>query len=206
MKKALRTGDFAAWLSKLRDSMAVAKITARIDRLCLGNPGDVKPVGQGVSEMRIDYGPGYRVYYAEHHMTVIILLRGGTTGRHQGSQAFVYGMEGAKMTKTLPYDSAEFLKDPEAIQHYMDEAFATGDPSFIAHALGTVARAKSMTEIARKTGLSRESLYRALSADGHPELATIMKVLRALDLRLSTQQAPPAKTPPKEKQRRPAYA
>ena len=93
------------------------------------------------------------------------------------------------MTKTLPYDSAEFLKDPEAIQHYMDEAFASGDPAFIAHALGTVARAKSMTEIARKSGLSRESLYRALSADGHPELATIMKVLSALDLQLSTQQA-----------------
>jgi probable addiction module antidote protein len=52
-----------------------------------------------------------------------------------------------------------------------------------------------MTEIARKTGLSRESLYRALSADGHPELATIMKVLRALDLQLSTQQAPPVKKP-----------
>jgi probable addiction module antidote protein len=115
-------------------------------------------------------------------------------------------MEGAKMTRTLPYDSAEFLKDPEAIQHYMDEAFATGDSSFIAHALGTVARAKSMTEIARKTGLSRESLYRALSADGHPELATIMKVLKALDLQLSTQQAPPVKKPAKEKQRRPAYA
>jgi probable addiction module antidote protein len=104
-------------------------------------------------------------------------------------------MEGAKMTKTLPYDSAEFLKNPEAIQHYMDEAFATGDPAFIAHALGTVARAKSMTEIARKTGLSRESLYRALSAGGRPELTTIMKVLSALDLQLSTQPArrPPAK-------------
>lgn len=99
------------------------------------------------------------------------------------------------MTKTLPYDSAEFLKNPEAIQHYMDEAFATGDPAFIAHALGTVARAKSMTEIARKTGLSRESLYRALSAGGRPELTTIMKVLSALDLQLSTQPArrPPAK-------------
>jgi probable addiction module antidote protein len=104
-------------------------------------------------------------------------------------------MEGAKMTKTLSYDSAEFLKNPEAIQHYMDEAFATGDPAFIAHALGTVARAKSMTEIARKTGLSRESLYRALSADGHPELTTILKVLSALDLQLSTQptRRPPAK-------------
>lgn len=112
------------------------------------------------------------------------------------------------MTKTLPYDSAEFLNDPEAIQHYMNEAFSSGDPAFIAHALGTVARAKSMTEIARKTGLSRESLYRALSADGHPELATIMKVLKALDLKLSTQ---PTETTAKRsthktrQARRPAY-
>jgi probable addiction module antidote protein len=104
------------------------------------------------------------------------------------------------MIKTAPYDSAEFLHTPEAVQHYMDEALATGDPAFIAHALGTVARAKSMTEISRKTGLSRESLYRALSADGHPELATIMKVLKALDLRLSTlSSSPPAKKKPASK-------
>jgi putative addiction module killer protein len=78
MKKALRIEGFAAWMSKLRDSIAVAKIAIRIDRLCSGNPGDVKPVGGGVSEMRIDYGPGYRVYFAEHHETVILLLQGGT--------------------------------------------------------------------------------------------------------------------------------
>src|ERR1700682_1498270 len=83
MKKALRTEGFAAWLSKLRDNLAVAKIAARIDRLCLGNPGDVKPVGEGVSEMRIDHGPGYRFDFAEHHATVIILLHGGTKKTQQ---------------------------------------------------------------------------------------------------------------------------
>ena len=106
------------------------------------------------------------------------------------------------MIKTAPYDSAEFLRTPESVQHYMDEALATGDPSFIAQALGTVARAKSMTEIARKTGLSRESLYRALSAHGHPELATILKVLNALDLRLATKSSATrsaAKAPAKPK-------
>jgi probable addiction module antidote protein len=97
-------------------------------------------------------------------------------------------MEKSKMIKTLPYDSAEYLKDPETMQLYMDEAFATGDPAFITHALGVVARAKGMADIARKAGLSRESLYRALSADGHPELATIVKVLAALDLTLRTAQ------------------
>jgi probable addiction module antidote protein len=85
-----------------------------------------------------------------------------------------------------PYDSAELHQTPEAIQHYIDEALATGDPSFIAHTLGTIARAKGMTNIARKTGLARESLYRGLSADGHPAFATVLKVLAALDLDLST--------------------
>jgi probable addiction module antidote protein len=101
-------------------------------------------------------------------------------------------MERSKMTATLPYDSAEYLKDPETMQLYIDEAFATGDPALITHALGAIARARSMADIARKTGLSRESLYRALSADGRPELATIMKVLGALDLTLRATQTQPA--------------
>lgn len=89
------------------------------------------------------------------------------------------------MTKILPYDSAEFLSTPEAMAAYLDEAFASNDHALISHALGVVARAKSMTEIARKTGLSRESLYRALSAGGRPELSTIVKVMAALDLQLT---------------------
>ena len=84
MKDAVRTEGFAAWMHRLRDSVAVAKITIRIDRLRAGNPGDVKPVGGGVSEMRIDHGPGYRVYYAEQQGTGILLLHGGTKKTQQG--------------------------------------------------------------------------------------------------------------------------
>ena len=73
----LKTSVFDAWLSDLKDRRAVARITARIDRLALGNPGDVKPVGSGVSEMRIDFGPGYRVYYQQRGSIVILLLCGG---------------------------------------------------------------------------------------------------------------------------------
>lgn len=72
-----QTTVFSAWLSKLRDDRAKAKIVARIDRLALGNLGDVKPVGQGVSELRIDYGPGYRVYFVRRAKVVIVLLCGG---------------------------------------------------------------------------------------------------------------------------------
>ena len=72
-----QTETFAAWFRNLRDSRAKARILVRIDRLSLGNPGDAKPVGEGVSELRIDYGPGYRVYFVRRGDTVIVLLAGG---------------------------------------------------------------------------------------------------------------------------------
>lgn len=72
------TDIFAVWFAELRDRQARARITARIRRLSLGNPGDVKPVGGGVSEMRIDYGPGYRVYFVARGDTLVILLCAGS--------------------------------------------------------------------------------------------------------------------------------
>jgi probable addiction module antidote protein len=87
--------------------------------------------------------------------------------------------------KTTVFDAAKYLKTPEAISVYLEDIFETEDPELIAHALGTVARAEGMTEVARKTGLSRESLYKALSAKGNPEFATILKVMRALDLKIT---------------------
>jgi putative addiction module killer protein len=72
-----KTDRFDAWLRKLKDLQARARIHARIDRLALGNPGDVRPVGGGVSELRVDYGPGYRIYYARQGNSVIVLLCGG---------------------------------------------------------------------------------------------------------------------------------
>lgn len=72
-----QTIDFADWLRKLRDRHVHARIEVRIRRLSLGNPGDVKSVGDGVSEMRIDYGPGYRLYFSKHGDTVVLLLCGG---------------------------------------------------------------------------------------------------------------------------------
>jgi probable addiction module antidote protein len=87
--------------------------------------------------------------------------------------------------KTTLFDAAKYLNTPEAISVYLEDIFETEDPLLIAHALGTVARAKGMTEVARKTGLSRESLYKALSAEGNPEFATILKVMSALDLKIT---------------------
>lgn len=77
MIEILQTEMFSAWLQALRDSRAKAKIASRVQRLAFGNPGDVRPVGSGVSEMRIHYGPGYRVYYTQRGSVLIVLLCGG---------------------------------------------------------------------------------------------------------------------------------
>jgi len=77
MLEIRQTEAYSQWFNKLRDRQARARIDVRIRRLSLGNPGDVKPVGDGVSELRIDYGPGYRLYFMRRRQTLVILLAGG---------------------------------------------------------------------------------------------------------------------------------
>ena len=77
MFEVRQTETYAKWFAGLRDRQARARIDVRIRRLSLGNPGDVRPVGEGVAELRIDYGPGYRVYFVQRERQVIILLAGG---------------------------------------------------------------------------------------------------------------------------------
>jgi probable addiction module antidote protein len=98
-------------------------------------------------------------------------------------------MTKSKKTVVEPFDPVEFLDDEETIAGFLAEAFETGDAVEIAKSLGTVARARGMTEIARQAGVSRESLYRALSEKGNPELSTLVKVMRACGVQLSVQPA-----------------
>jgi putative addiction module killer protein len=72
-----QTAEYASWFAKLRDRTARARILSRVRRLSLGNPGDAAPVGEGVSEMKIDYGPGYRVYFKQRGDALVVLLAGG---------------------------------------------------------------------------------------------------------------------------------
>ncbi|MDT0619414.1 type II toxin-antitoxin system RelE/ParE family toxin [Salinisphaera sp. P385] len=77
MVEVIKSATFDAWLNGLKDQSAARRINARIDRLALGNPGDVKAVGDGVSEMRLTYGPGYRVYFLQQGTVRVVLLCGG---------------------------------------------------------------------------------------------------------------------------------
>jgi putative addiction module killer protein len=77
MVEVVRSATFDRWLTKLKDRRAAARVLVRVTRLAAGNPGDVRPVGAGVSEIRIDYGPGYRVYYLQDGQQLILLLCGG---------------------------------------------------------------------------------------------------------------------------------
>ena len=94
-------------------------------------------------------------------------------------------------TKAIPYDVAEQLRTPEEMAAYLDAWLdeAPDDASGIARALGDIARAKGMTQVAKDAGLSRESLYKALSADGNPSFATVLKVVRALGVKLHAEAA-----------------
>jgi probable addiction module antidote protein len=86
--------------------------------------------------------------------------------------------------KTTLWDPAEYLGDPESISAYLEAAFEDGDPALIATALGDVARAKGMTQLAAEAGVTREALYKALSPTGDPRLSTLLGVIKALGIKL----------------------
>jgi probable addiction module antidote protein len=87
-------------------------------------------------------------------------------------------------TKTVPWDSSAVLRSDKEIAAYIDAVLEDGDPTLLAHALGVVARAKGMTDLAKEAGLGRESLYKSLSSDGNPSFATVIKVLSVLGVKL----------------------
>lgn len=95
-------------------------------------------------------------------------------------------MEGLRVTKKLtPFDPAQALATDEAIAAFMADAFSSGDAGYIAHALGVVARARGMAQIAQETGLSREQLYRSFSGNGNPTLRTTLAVMKVLGVELT---------------------
>ncbi len=111
----------------------------------------------------------------------------------------------AKKEKFTRFDASEYLKSEEDMALYLDAVIgeSNGDPRMIAVALGDIAKARGMTQVAKETGLARENLYKALSGDGNPEFATVMKVIAALGIKLHAAPATPAK-PRRAPRRKPA--
>jgi probable addiction module antidote protein len=89
------------------------------------------------------------------------------------------------MLKTRPFDPVEFLEGPESEAVLLADAFETGDPGYIAYALGIIARARGISELARQAGVSRPTLYAAISGEGDPKLSTLLSLLKALDVKIS---------------------
>ncbi len=200
MVEVVRSATFDRWLTKLKDRRAAACVLVRITRLAAGNPGDVRPVGAGVSETRIDYGPGYRVCYLQDGQRLILLLCGGdkstqsddiTTGTpHRRAVAQTRSRHMSTPVESFsPFDAADYLTSVDDVVAYLEAVVeaADDDPTLIAQALGAVARSRNVSELARRAGMSREGLYKALSADGNPSFATVLKLSKAIGLRVHFQ-------------------
>lgn len=186
-----KTDEFDEWFEGLRDAKAKSIILKRIARVEAGLFGGVAPVGGAVSELKIDFGPGYRLYFTQRG-TVIALLCGGDKSsqvrdinslRAWRTTSRKTEMPVAK-TKTTPFDVASYLTTSEAQAELIADAFESGDPTYITLTLGHVARARGMGDIAQEAGVTREGLYKALSSTGDPRLSTLMGVMKALKLEI----------------------
>lgn len=173
------------------------RIAARIRHIEAGTLGDWKVVGGEVGELRVHYGPGYRLYFTRRGKVVVVLLCGGDKSSQQRdiTQGHQVGLEPRRgpvskaknPAKLHPFDAARYLDSDEAVAEYMAAVLETEDPDLLLLALGDVARAKGMAQVAKDAGLGRESLYKALTPGAKPRFDTVMKVARALGVKLTAQ-------------------
>lgn len=194
---------FTEWLAAMRDKVAQARIRVRLRHVQSGNFGDSKPVGEGVIELRVHVGPGYRVYCARYGKSVVLLLCGGDKADQavdiKSAKGNVVEMEAeARMSKlkgTVSHherEVAELRADRELATEYLKAAMESLDnPDDRAAgllALRTVAEAYGgLGVVAAEAGISRETLYRTLSPKGNPTLKTLLAVLKTVGLRLSVE-------------------
>ena len=197
------TDVFGEWLARLKDARAAAKIAVRIDRLSAGNFGDCKALQEGVSELRIDWGPGYRVYFAGIGRTCVLLLCGGDKRRQSAdikrAIEFWEGLstqngQAMKRKASVSHDKAmieRIRSDPEFAAEYLQAAIEdTDEPKVLLIALRRIAEARGgIAKVAKAAGIERESLYRALSPRGNPRLSTLIAVTKAIGLKLTVEAA-----------------
>lgn len=154
-----------------------------------GNFGYAKPAGDDIFEMRIDYGPGYRLYCAlKGNELVLFLLRRDKSSqqRHREGEEAESGirMLGTKMKIAMKWDASEYLEAEADIAAYLNAALEDGDTSVITAALGDIAQAKGMTQLSKETSITCDELYKALSLMGNPSSDTVQKVKKLLERNL----------------------
>jgi putative addiction module killer protein/probable addiction module antidote protein len=205
------SSTFAAWLEDLPDIPARDAIAARIARARRGLFGDRRSVGDRISELRVDVGQGYRLYYTIRGRTLVLLLCGGSkktqkadirkaeamakTKKDPGSTRVKERQTGYSVEKEpiitdddltfSPFDPADYLERESSQAYLLRDALASGHPGYIADAIGAVARARGLTNLERETGIKRQTLNKSLSLKGNPTLETLVTVLGALGLRLA---------------------
>jgi putative addiction module killer protein/probable addiction module antidote protein len=187
---------FDDWLTGLADARTQAKIAGRINRLAAGNFGDCKSLRQGLYELRIDWGPGYRVYYAVLGKVCVLLLCGGDKRKQSRDiERALQGEDGniMKRNTSVSHDEAivrRLRRDPEFAAEYLKAALEDEDePRVLLIALRHVAQARGIAKVIKAAGIERESLYRALSVRGNPRLSTLVAVTKAIGLRLTVEAA-----------------
>jgi probable addiction module antidote protein len=200
MIEVRQTAEFSRWLRRQRDANAVARIVARIRRMEQGNLGDSKSLGAGLMEMRVDYGPGLRrllcAPWSDDRDPVVCWRQAHAAARHQTGSG-PYGE--TVMLKTTRFEAADYLDSEKKQAAYITAALETGDAAFVRDALGIVAKARGMGQVAKTADLNRESLYKALGETGNPEFGTVMRVMRALGLTLAAHPAERKRAPKKRR-------
>lgn len=192
----LDTEPCLEWLRTLRDAKGRAVIRTRLNRIEQGNFSNCEPIGEGVHELKIDFGPGYRVYFGEDGDRVILLCGGDKdTQVRDIAKARNTGGITTVPKRTTDYRSAllEDLKDSDEAVNYLNAALEDSPEMFLA-ALRDVAEARQMAKVAEMAGVSRESLYRMLKLSGNPTYRSFLGILKAVGLEFGGVRAP-AKEP-----------
>ena len=183
-----RTEEFDVWLAALKDKIGRARIIHRIRSAEHGNFGDCDSVGEGVFELRVHVGPGYRAYFTRRAEVVYLLPMGGDKSRQKRDIKRAIEMAQAldkAMAKFARFDAADYLDDEETIAEYITAALEEPDPDVFLTAVRDVARARGMAQLAKDSGLGRESLDKALRPGAKPRYDTMLKLLHALGIKLS---------------------
>lgn len=191
------TALFDLWLARLRDVTGKAAVIRRLHQAAAGHFGDCKAVGEGVREMRIHTGPGYRLYFIQRGDVLIVFLAGGDKSTQQRDIARALNLAAhpppeRTAMKTTPFDAARFLDSEEVIAEYLAQVLAENDDALLLTALNDIARARGMSRLARESGISREALYRALAPGARPRFETIRRITNALGVRLTAAASVPA--------------